>query len=67
MSAVITLSCGWCPTPLPDDREEVEHHFLVQHNVSDGTSVRYHCAYELPQELQLMELDLVDPREDGTR
>lgn len=54
-----TLSCGWCPTPLPDDYDEIGHHFLVQHNISNGDrSVRFHYADQLPAELRELEASL---------
>ena len=41
--------CGWCPTPLPDDMAEWDHHFVVQHGI-DGHSVRFYASDDDPLE-----------------
>lgn len=43
--------CGWCPMQLPDNHDDWQLHFLVEHNIRTGHSVRFYPAATIEQEL----------------
>jgi len=47
--------CGWCPMQLPDNHDDWYLHFLAEHGVAGGFSVRLYEARSIEQELAELE------------